>query len=61
MILETNRVDKPPKDKHLGGRPPAPECQHDDCFTCPYPDCIASERRVAERTRLEAKEADTNG
>lgn len=61
MILETNRGDKPPKDKHLGGRPPTPECQHDDCFSCPYPDCIASERRVAELSRLEAKEADTNG
>lgn len=61
MILETYRLEKPPKDKHPGGRPPAPECQHDDCFSCPYPGRIASERRVAELNRLEKKEADTNG
>lgn len=23
-------------------------CEHDDCFTCPYPDCIASARRIRE-------------
>lgn len=21
-------------------------CKHDDCFTCPYPDCIASEKQL---------------
>lgn len=21
-------------------------CHHDDCFTCPYPDCIKSEYRI---------------
>lgn len=55
MKLETYRWDNPSKDKHPGGRPPAPECQHDDCFSCPYPDCIASEKRVADLAKLDAK------
>lgn len=53
MILETYRGEKQPKDKHPGGRPPAPKCQHDDCFTCPYPDCIASCRRIYEMIKEE--------
>lgn len=32
-------------------------CEHDDCFTCPYPDCIASERRIRELLSKD-KEAD---
>lgn len=59
MSLETYQPKDKPKRKM--GRPAAQDCEHDDCFSCPYPDCIASEKRVAELTRLEAKEADTNG
>ena len=52
-MIETYRWPK--REPHPGGRPPVPECQHDDCFSCPYPDCIASEKRVAELTRLESE------
>ena len=35
----------------------AQRCQHEDCFSCPYPDCIASVRRIRE---LEAMEHENN-
>lgn len=54
MSLETYKPkDKPQKRKM--GRPADQDCEHDDCFTCPYPDCIASERRVAELSRMESE------
>lgn len=34
-------------------------CEHDDCFTCPYPDCISSrdpKKRKAGRKRLDPEE-----
>ncbi len=52
MKLETYRWEKP-KEKHPCGRPPVQECEHEDCFSCPYPDCIASEKRVAELAKKE--------
>lgn len=46
MSLETYKPKDKPKRKM--GRPTAQDCEHDDCFTCPYPDCIASAQRMAE-------------
>jgi len=31
-------------------------CNHNDCFTCPYPDCIADAPAVSERARLTEEE-----
>lgn len=27
------------------------KCEHDDCFTCPYPDCRASAQQIAQMKR----------
>lgn len=28
-------------------------CTHDDCFTCPYPDCIAGAKTVLKQHKVE--------
>ena len=37
------------------------KCNHDNCFTCPYPDCIVDgeikKNRVKRRRKLPAEEA----
>lgn len=31
------------------------KCKHDDCFTCPYPDCIAEKAAREEKSRNRRK------
>ena len=29
------------------------KCKHDDCFTCPYDDCICDKAKKSEKTKKE--------
>ncbi len=57
MTLETIPwADKRPTcEPDKGGRPPAQRCEHQDCFTCPYDDCIIDGRELLRREREERK------
>ena len=39
----------------------AQRCQHEDCFSCPYPDCIASVRRIRELENMEREKREQEG
>lgn len=52
MILETYRW-KPNQE--------AQRCQHEDCFSCPYPDCIATARRIQELENMEREKREQEG
>ena len=30
-------------------------CEHNDCFTCPYPDCIVGDRQIIKKLSTEKK------
>lgn len=30
-------------------------CEHDNCFTCPYKDCIASDAEIARKDRSDER------
>lgn len=32
------------------------KCYHDDCFTCPYPDCIADDVREMHHKKVEGQQ-----
>lgn len=58
MKLETYRWEKKPKPAAQMGRPVLPHCEHENCFTCPYDDCIATDQDIAQQERKEREGRD---
>lgn len=52
MTLETYRWQEPQGEQR---------CEHEDCFTCPYPDCIASVRRIRELENMDREKREQEG